>query len=301
MKFSQLARALPIMLLLAGCRAPQPAATPPVPVPPSVSNFVFPDDDLGRPINLKAPAQRVIVIGPGAVETMFAIGAGKQLVGRDGYATVPPAAKNVAVAGDYQGPNVEQSVALRPDLIIVQGETYDKNRVENWQSKIGVPVAALTPTTLQMVRIDIEKIGAWTDKTSQAHKVSATLNIPAPRANGPKAFIEIERSPLYSAGPNTLVGNVVEAAGFTNVAQIKGYQPVNIESLLASPPDVYITTSDKPKTEILAQLRQSPTLSKLDCIREGRVIVINGDLILRPSPRLKQGIEKLKEQVAGDK
>ena len=300
-RIKKLFPALPLLALLAGCNATKPTATAPAANVQDVQNARFPNDDLNRPVNLKAPARRVIVIGPGAVETMFAIGAGDKMVGRDNYATVPPAAEKVAIAGDFKGPNVEQSVALRPDLILVQGETYDRARVENWQTKIGVPVAALTPTTLKMVREDILKMGQWTGQTAQSQKVAATLNVPTPRPNGPKAFIEIERSPLYSAGPDTLVGNVIEAAGLTNVAKIKGYAPYNVESLLSDPPDVYLVTSDKPKTQVVAELRNSPALSKLDCIRKGRVIVMDGDLILRPSPRLKQGIEKLKEQVAGNK
>ena len=286
-------RALPLLALLAGCNATKPTATPPA---SNVQSAQFPNDDLNRPIELRAPAKRIIVIGTGAIETMFAIDAGKQLVGRDSYEGIPPAAKKVAIAGDFKGPNVEQSVALRPDLIIVQGETYDKARVENWQSKIGVPVAALTPTTIKMVREDILKMGQWTGQTAQSQKVAATLNVPAPNKTGAKAFIEIERNPLYSAGPETLVGNVIEAAGFANVAKIKGYSPYNIESLLSDPPDVYIVTSDKPKAQVVAELRNSPALSKLDCIQKGRVIVMDGDLILRPSPRLKQGIEKLQKQ-----
>ena len=297
MNFHKLA--LPLAaLLLAGCNAPQQSVPPPA---ATVQGAQFPNDDLDRPVNLSAPAKRVIVIGPGAVETMFALGAGAQLAGRDNYATVPSAAKEVTIAGDFQGPNVEQAVALRPDLIIVQGETYDATRCENWQSKIGAPVAALTPRNLKMVREDIYKIGQWTGKTSEAHQVAATLNFPVAPPNGPKAFIEIGRTPLYTAGPDTLVGNVIEAAGFANAAQIKGYQPYNIESLLAAPPDVYIVTSDKPKAQVVAELRKSPTLSKLDCIRKGRVIVIDGDLILRPGPRLKQGIEKLRAQVTSFK
>lgn len=290
----KLARALPIFAVLAGC-APKTAAPPAIPqtVAP------FPSDDLGRTVALKAPAQRVIVIGPGAIETVYALGAQKQLVGRDGYAVIPPAAKSVAVAGDYQGPNVEQSIALRPDLIIVQGETYDEARAENWQGKIGVPVAILRPTSLQKVRDDIEKIGAWLGKRDGAKKLAATLNFPAPPANGPTAFIEIGRSPLYSAGPDTLVGDVLKAAGLRNAAQIKGYAPYNIETLIANQPDFYLATSDKPKEQVLSELRKSPTLSKLKCVQTGRVIVMEGDLILRPGPRLKQGIEKLKEQAVG--
>ena len=297
MKFRFARPALALCALLAGCAAPKPAPAPPA---ATIKNARFPDDDLGRPVALKAIARRVIVIGPGAIETMFAIGADKQLIGRDNYATVPPAAKAVAIAGDFQGPNVEQSIALRPDLVIVQGETYDEARVENWQEKIGAPVAVLTPHTLQMVREDMVKMGAWTGESAGASKIAATLNVPKPPANGPKAFIEIGRAPLYSAGPDTLVGNVLEAAGFSNAAQIKGYQPYNIENLLAAPPDVYVVSSDKPKAQILAELRESPALSKLNCIRKGRVIVIDGDLILRPGPRLKQGIEELKRQKLGD-
>lgn len=300
MKF-KLHFAFPLLFLLGGCGAPKPtpvetAATAPAPVAANVQGVQFPNDDLDRPVNLSAPAKRVIVIGPGAIEVMFAIGADKQLVGRDGYAIVPPAAKKVAVAGDFQGPNVEQSVALRPDLIIVQGETYDRARVENWQSKIGAPVAVLTATTFQMVRDDMIKIGQWTGKIEAARQLAATMNVPTPPKNRPQAFIEIERSPLSSAGPNTLVGNVIEAAGFSNVAQIKGYQPYNMESLLANPPDVYIVTSDKPKAQIVAELQKSPTLSQLKCVQQGRVLVVDGDLILRPGPRLKQGIEELQEQ-----
>ncbi len=299
MNFSQLRFALPLFALLAGCGAPKQSA--PAPPAANVQGAQFPRDDLDRPVDLSAPAKRVVVIGPGAVEAMFAIGAEEQLVGRDNYAAIPPAATEIAVAGDFQGPNVEQAVALRPDLIIVQGETYDAGRAKNWQEKIGVPVAVLTARDLKMVREDIIKMGQWTGKVDRARQVAATLNVPDSPTAGPKAFIEVGRSPLYSAGPDTLVGNVIEAAGFTNVAQIKGYQPYNIESLLANPPDFYIATSDKPKAQIVAELRKSPTLSKLDCIREGRVIVISGDLILRPGPRLKQGIEKLNEQVSSGK
>ena len=293
MTFPKLARVLPFLCILAGCAAPQKPAPP---APSQSPKVAFPRDDLNRPIALIKPAERVIVIGPGAIETVYALGAGKQLVGRDNYATVPPAAKNVAIAGDYQGPNVEQSVALRPDLIIVQGETYDRTRIENWQSQIGVPVAALTATNLKMVRADMLKIGAWLGKPTQARTLAATLKLPDPPKNGPTAFIEIGQSPLYSAGPDTLVGDVVRAAGLRNAAQIKGYQPYNVESLLARAPDFYLAASDKPKAEFVRELQSSPLLSKLGCVQAGRVIVVDGDLLLRPGPRLKQGIEQLKMQ-----
>ena len=293
--FFKFARALPICVLLAGCATT--TDTPPAPPAPSQTPAVaqFPPDDLGRPVGLKAPAQRVVAISPGAVETIFALGAGGQLVGRDDYATVPNAARKVAVAGNYQGPNVEAAIALRPDLVLVQGETYDATRAADWQAKIGVPVAVLTPRTLKEVRAGIEKMGAWLGKKPQAQKLAATLTAPAAPQNGPQAFVQIGSAPLYTAGRDTLVGNVIEAAGFRNAAPIKGYQPYNVESLLANPPQFYIVPSDKSKAQVVAELQKSP-VSKLQCVQKGRVIVVNSDLVLRPGPRLKQGIAQLRRE-----
>ena len=285
---------IPLALLLAGCAAPT-KPTPPVAKTAPVATF--PTDDLGRTIALKAPAKRVITLAPGATETVFALGAQAQLVGRDQISDYPAEAAKLPVAGDYQGPNIEQTIALRPDLVIVQGETLDPARVETWQTKIGAPVAALSAHTLGEVRAGIEKIGAWTGTSDKAVTLAKTLDFARPKANASAnkatVFIEIDPTSLYTAGAGTLVSDVVEAGGFRNAAKIKGYAPYNIESLLATAPDFYLAPTTKSKAEKVRELQSSPTLSKLKCVQAGRVIVINGDLILRPGPRLRQGVLEL--------
>lgn len=284
-------------LLLAGCQNAPPTAAPVV--SPVVSSFASPKDDLGREIPLKAPAKRVIAIGPGAIETIFALGAGKSLVGRDDYADFPIQAKKVAIAGDYKGPNVEKSIALRPDLVIVQGETWDKARVEQWQTQIGAPVAALVATNLLEVAADIEKIGQWTGHDAKSSRIAASLRpkIGADFAPGPSAFIEISRSPLSTAGQKTLVDSVLSQARCNNIARVSGYQPYGLESLLANPPDVYIVPSKAKRDTVIQQLRADAALSKLKCVREGQVVVVDPDLILRPGPRLQQGIAQLRKAI----
>ena len=280
--------------LLAGCAAP---TKPTPPVAKVAQSAAFPTDDLGRVVALKAPARRVITLAPGATETVFALGAQAQLVGRDQISDFPAAAKKLPVAGDYQGPNIEQTIALRPDLVIVQGETLDKTRVEAWQNKIGAPVAALSAHTLSQVRAGIEKIGAWTGTADKAKILAQTLDFPKPNPSAAPdkatVFIEIDPTSLYTAGAGTLVSDVVETSGLRNVAKIKGYAPYNIESLLADAPDFYLSPTTKTKADKMRELQSSPTLSKLKCVQAGRVIVINEDLILRPGPRLRQGVLEL--------
>jgi iron complex transport system substrate-binding protein len=282
-------------LLLAGC---QPTSAPSASSgPPNVSaSAPFERDDLGREIALKGVAKRVIVIGPGAIETVYALGAEKSLVGRDSYADFPPPAKKIAVAGDYKGPSVEKCVALRPDLVIVQGETWDASRVEAWQSQIGAPVAALVATNIQQVQTDFRKMGGWLGRSKEAESLAKSLNVPRGKAKV-AAFVEVGRSPLYTAGKGTLIDDVINAGGFSNVAaDISGYQPFGLESLVARQPSVYIAPTTSNRAALARELRTSPALSKLKCIREGRVVAIDSNFLLRPGPRLGLGLKQLQQE-----
>lgn len=279
-------------LWIPGC-APAPETAAPLAV-----KSVFPDDDLGREIALRSPAKRVIVIGPGAIETLFALGAGKSLVGRDSYADFPPEAKKVAIAGDYSGPSVEKCVALRPDLVILQGETWDKARVEGWQKQIGAPVAALVATDVKGVAVGIGKFGKWLGQSAGAGRVTAALQ-PSRNSSNRRTFdgfIEIGRSPLWTAGQKTLVSSVLSQGGGKNMAQVSGYQPYGLESLLARQPEFYLVPSKAKRETVLEQLRGHAALSKLNCVRRGQVIVVDPDLVLRPGPRLGLGIAKIKQE-----
>ena len=155
-------RFLPVFCfaLFAGCARDTPtSSTPPAPVETTAQTF--PKDDLGREVNLKSPAQRVVCIGPGATETIFALDAGAQLVGRDQVSDYPAAALKVPIVGDYTGPFIEKVIAAKPDLVIVQGETYDRARAEIWQQRIGAPVAILVPTSVRKFEQDVVKTSAW--------------------------------------------------------------------------------------------------------------------------------------------
>jgi len=274
----------------AGC-APQETSPATAPGVPSAS--VFPADDLGRNV-VKKVARRVACIGPGATEIVYALGAGDRLVGRDEYSDFPAQAKKVAVVGDFKGPFLESLIAAKPDLLIVQGESYTRASLENWQKKSGVAIAAINANNIKELEADIQKIGAWLD-------VRKTIAIPFVPSSVParRVFLEVSRAPLMTAGDDTLVGDAMKYASLKNVAgEIIGYKPYNLESLIAKNPDVYIVTSKEKPAVVLQQLRNQAGLKNLECIRRGRVAVVDPDLFLRPSPRLKEGIAQLRQTVS---
>jgi iron complex transport system substrate-binding protein len=266
---------------------------------PEPTKSTFPVDDVNREIPLQKPAQHVAVIGPGATETIFQLGLGNRIVGRDQISDYPPAALKIPIIGNYTGPFYEKIIAAHPDLLIMQGETWNNvARLNEISQKIGAPVAALTATNLKDVSADIRKIGAWLGVSDNVEKITAPLD--ALVTNAPKArataFIEIARSPLWTAGNDTLVGDAINLSGFKNVANVTGYKQFSMESLLALNPDVYIVPTDNPDAaKVLLSLQNDPQLGKLPAIKAGHVIVIDGDLLLRPSTRLAEGIAILRK------
>jgi iron complex transport system substrate-binding protein len=290
----------------------------------------LPRDDLGREVKLARAPQRIVVIGPGATETVFALGAGSRLVGRDSASDYPPGrfpsgVRGVAVVGDFSGPFLESTIAARPDFMIVQGETYGRARIEDWQKKCGVPVAALSATNVEGVVQGIEKIGAWLGFGSRAKAIASRIggarNVLASFLDDPKplAFFEVGRRPLWTAGRNTLIDDVMRHGSFwDNVAKVSGYQQYSMETLLADQPRYYIVTTSRVNAQlgrnqlrfargspalyageyerVLKELRFEPGLKNLKCVQEGRVVVVPADWVLRPGPRLAKGIRELISQ-----
>ncbi len=285
-----------IALLVGGCARETQKTLPPI-----GQTSTFPTDDLGRAVALKQPARRVVCIGPGATETIFALGAGDKLVGRDQFSNYPKTALKAPVAGDFSGPFPEKVIALRPDLVIVQGETYDAARAKLWEEKIGAPIAVLTASDVEGVAKGIEKIGAWLGAKNEAARIvkgfPAESKVPA--NNRARAFFEVQRSPLWAAGGSTLIDSVMRKAGVQNIAEIKGYKAYSLEKLITQNPDFYIVAGENSdKARAMKELQNAPTLKNLACIRSGRVVVLHSDWALRPGPRLPLGIRELSDQIA---
>ena len=67
--------------------------------------------------------RRIVSLSPTATETLFAIGAGKQVVAVDDQSDYPRSAPRTSLSGFT--PNVEAVVAYRPDLVVISYSPKD--------------------------------------------------------------------------------------------------------------------------------------------------------------------------------
>ena len=174
----------------------------------------------GKVTVAKRPA-RIVSLSPTATESLFAIGAGRQVVAVDEQSDYPKTAPRTTLSG--YTPNVEAIAAYRPDLVVI---SFDPKGLSEALGRLGIPVvfhnaAANLPGAYQQIR----QLGRLTAHTQEADTLVARMKqrigaiVAKARTRGTGATVYHELDPtLYSATSSTFVGRVYAMFGLRNIA-----------------------------------------------------------------------------------
>lgn len=262
-------------------------------------------DDLGRPLTLAGPPQRVVSLLPSNTEILFAVGAGPQVVGVTDFCDYPPQVRGLPrVGGIVPGSlSVERVVSLAPDLVLSGGRLQQP--VIEALERLGIPVFALEPRTIEGVYDNIRKVGRLTGHPEQAEAVVQTMQrrvqavrqavADLPPQDRVRVFYEVWDNPLMTAGPSTFIGQLIELAGGINVfADLRQDWPqVSLEELVRRDPDVILGPATHGSGLVVDELRRRPGWQNLRAVQNGRVHLVEDNLISRPGPRLVEGLEQV--------
>lgn len=251
-------------------------------------------DDLGRKVKIPLKINRAISLAPNLTENIFAVGAGDKLVGVTTFCDYPVSAKDIQKIGDTRTPNIESIIALRPQIVFIstasQLEAFSKTLEEN-----GIAVFVTDPNTLEAIYKNLEQFGDIFGTGDQAARVTAEMKTRLaaimekvqyePRT---RVFVQISRDPLFAAGRESFITEVIERAGAISVTRDlqAAYTRLSNETALAMNPEAIIVPAGAGNDEPHDVFKDSPA------VRDGRVIRIKNDLLMRPSPRLIDGIEE---------
>jgi len=255
-------------------------------------------DDTGATVTLDQSAQKVVSIAPADTEIAYAIGGGSKMVGVTSFDDYPAEAKNLPKVGDFSNPSVEKIVSLEPDLVLAAGgiQAGLRSKLE----KLGMQVFVVDPTTYDGVMTDITKLGQLMSLEANATKVVAGMTAAKEKVQArvasldrPATFIEVYSKPLMTAGKGTFIDDLVTLAGGANIgAQAgDGFPNFSSEVLVKDDPAVYVAMAGS--QSMPGAIAKRPGYSGLAAVKDGRVFVIDDDLVARPGPRLAQGLEQL--------
>lgn len=279
----------------------RPASEPAQPQPQETKGFrVSLTDTLGRQVTLDKAPQRIISMLPSNTEILFALGLGDRIVAVNDHDKYPPEAATkdkIGGAFDVQNTNIEKIVSLKPDLILAGA--MQKSVVEELAAKLDLAMYTMPDAaTVQDAINSIAVVGDLTGTRDEAAKLIASLNarVEAIKAKvkdqpKPKVFHEVWGDPLMTAGPGSFIDDMIKLAGGTNIAAdaVTPYPQFSLESLIQRNPDV-VTTPFKQTADDLAGGKRK-TWKGLKAVKDGRVVVLDQDIISRPGPRVVDGLE----------
>ncbi len=257
-------------------------------------------DDLQRTITLASPAQRIVSLAPSITETLFAIGAGEQIVGVTEYCNYPEQATAKRKVGGITNPSVETIISLKPDLIVVSMEGNMRSDFDKLTS-FGVPVFVTNPRDLGGIYRSIEQLGVLCGKRSHASALVQAMKTKADsisrlvqKSKRKSVLFFVSSQPIIVVGKNTFLTQLIELAGGRNTAvrAASTYPTYSREAVLKDNPDVLIFMSD-----VLVTPDDLPTLypewRTLKAWQQKNIFRIDPDIVSRPGPRAVNGLEAL--------
>ena len=250
-------------------------------------------DDLGVPLNLDKPPQRIVSLLPSLTESVCALSQCQRLVGVDEYSNFPVSVRQLPLLGSGLVPSIEAVVALKPDLVLLAGSSRASQRLQS----LGIKVLALEPKTHADLQRVLKTLGdvlglppstamqLWQGIDAQLNAVAASLS---PNARGSRVYIEVGRGP-YAASESSFIGQTLARMGARNIvpAALGPFPQLNPEFVLRADPDVLILSSRSSEGLVLY-----PGWASMRAVRAKRVCVLSpeqADMVVRPGPRLADG------------
>jgi iron complex transport system substrate-binding protein len=236
---------------------------------------------------------RIVVLSATATETVFAIGAGRQVVAVDDQSNYPSRAPRTKLSS-YK-PNAEAVARYKPDLVIT---STSSSKLIPALGKLHIPVL-LEPSATHIggAYAQMTQIGAATGHAGAARRLVARMKhqiaqLVAGTPKGRSLSVYHEISPdYYSATSKTFIGRVYSLFGLRNIADKAAkagnqYPQLSGEYVLASNPDIVVLSDTKCCKQSVATVKQRPGWTSMSAVTSGHVVPVSDDVASRWGPRI---------------
>jgi len=248
-----------------------------------------------------AHPRRIVSLAPSVTETLFALGAGEQLVGICTFCDFPPDVTRIERIGSYLAPNVEAIVAKRPDVVI--GVPPNNPEAIAALRRIGLRVVIVQGDTIEQIETAVRTIASEAGRDTQGQALLAEMEqrMDAIRARLEKVeqrrvLMVVGQNPLVAVGSGIFLNELITLAHGINIAADTGQQwpQLSLEAAVARQPEVIIDSSmgseEKDVSRHLGIWQNFPTLP---AVRDGRLYGRRSYTVLRPGPRLAEGFAEI--------
>lgn len=256
-------------------------------------------------------ARRIVSVGGGVTEIVYALQAEAELVGVDTTSSYPAQTQKLPSVGYARALSAEGVLALAPTQLIAT-EDAGPLAVLRLLAAAGVPVSVLAANhNFEGLLERVKRVGELTGRTMQAAALQQSLQknweqsraaIAQRTAKPVRVLFVLAHSPSQTmvAGRDTSAHSMLEYAGAVNtITGFSGYKPLTPEAAIAAQPDVILLTDQG----LLAAggmdgVLRLPGLAQSPAGRNRRVVALEAMFLLGFGPRLPAAVSVLDTAIA---
>jgi len=267
-------------------------------------------DDAGQTISFDKPFTRIISLYPAHTENLVSMGAADTVIGISASDDFPPEILDRKKYSYREDP--EKFIGARPDLVLIRPmiqRSYPEfvNKLQN----AGIKVVSLQPNNADEMFAYWQKLGILTGKQQEAQKMIDAFSgaikkfqkevgtIPPDRR--PTVYFEAIHTKMKTFAPDSIAALVLRTAGAMNIGEdATQVRQTNIgyfgkEELLShgAEIDFYVAQVGRMNPVTVDIIAQEPGYQAIKAVREGKIFLIEEQLVSRPTMRILEGIEKL--------
>jgi iron complex transport system substrate-binding protein len=285
-------------LLVAGCGSGDETGEQTTPLVPQAQAFPVTVQGSNGPVAIEGRPVRIVSLSPTATETLFAIGAGEQVVAVDDQSNYPTDAPRTKLSG--YTPNLEAIAGYEPDLVIA---AFDPGELVRGLRRLEIPVLVQTAATnLEEAYAQIEVLGMATGNQDRAQRVVADMRARISRIadsaalTGPVRVYHELGPDYYSATSKTFIGSIYELLGLENIAdgvsgQAPDYPQLSAEYIVDADPDLIVLSDTKCCGQTPEKVARRPGWSGITAVRTRNVVPVDDDIASRWGPRTVTFVE----------
>jgi ABC-type Fe3+-hydroxamate transport system substrate-binding protein len=258
-------------------------------------------DETGRTVIVPDHPHRIICLVPSVTDSVFALGAGEDVVAISDFVHYPAEAMRKPSVGSLTDPSLETLLSLHPDLVLSMLHWTNQGTLDRL-GHLGIPVFLVDTHGLAGILRTIVSLGHATNRAAPATGLVARLQqridaVRAAVAGKPvtSVFMAVSYDPVITIGKSSFITEIVEAAGGRSITDdiAQEWPQISMEAVIARAPQALLMM--RGGTITLAILKTRPGWDKLPAVRAGRVYFIDQRVEL-PSPIAIDALEDLAKQ-----
>jgi iron complex transport system substrate-binding protein len=225
------------------------------------------------------------------------------------YDQDPAEVRALPRVGALLDPDVERILALRPDLVITYGSQVD---LQQQLTRASIAFFDYRHAGLADITGTMRRLGALTGQAAQANEAAATIerDLAALRERArsltrPRTLLVFGRERgalrnIYVSGGRGFLHDMLDVAGGVNVfaeVQRESVQ-ASTEVILARAPEVILEVRSADiatEEEASVESRSWDVLAAVPAVKAGRVIVLTGQGLTVPGPRVVSVVKRMFE------